>query len=116
MRVSAIRMALERTPPELSADISDRGIVLAGGGALLKTWTSESGKKPGCRYASPTTRCAAWCSAQARFSATSNCCGKFRSNISWRNLHMPPRDKAPREDSTLSHPDFGKLSRAPREQ
>src|SRR5262249_10677900 len=34
--VSAIRLALERTPPELSADISDRGIVLAGGGALLK--------------------------------------------------------------------------------
>jgi rod shape-determining protein MreB len=34
--VSAIRAALERTPPELSADISDRGIVLAGGGALLK--------------------------------------------------------------------------------
>jgi rod shape-determining protein MreB len=34
--VSAIRVALERTPPELSADISDRGLVLAGGGALLK--------------------------------------------------------------------------------
>src|SRR5882724_11578212 len=34
--VSAIRMALEHMPPELSADISDRGIVLAGGGALLK--------------------------------------------------------------------------------
>jgi len=34
--VSAIRAALERTPPELSADISDRGIVLTGGGALLK--------------------------------------------------------------------------------
>ena len=34
--VSAIRIALERTPPELSADISDRGLVLAGGGALLK--------------------------------------------------------------------------------
>ena len=34
--VSAIRMALERTPPELSADFSDCGIVLAGGGALLK--------------------------------------------------------------------------------
>jgi len=33
---SAIRAALERTPPELSADLSDRGIVLAGGGALLK--------------------------------------------------------------------------------
>src|SRR5215472_15329194 len=34
--VNAIRMLLERTPPELSADISDRGIVLAGGGALLR--------------------------------------------------------------------------------
>jgi len=34
--VSAIRAALERTPPELSADISDRGLVLTGGGALLK--------------------------------------------------------------------------------
>ena len=28
--------ALERTPPELSADIVDKGIVLAGGGALIK--------------------------------------------------------------------------------
>jgi len=34
--VNAIRVALERTPPELSADISDRGIVLSGGGAMLK--------------------------------------------------------------------------------
>src|ERR1022692_2864701 len=34
--VNAIRMAVERTPPELSADISDRGIVLTGGGGLLK--------------------------------------------------------------------------------
>ncbi len=34
--ISAVRVALERTPPELSADIVDRGIVLTGGGALLK--------------------------------------------------------------------------------
>ena len=34
--VEAVRTALERTPPELSADIVDKGIVLAGGGALLK--------------------------------------------------------------------------------
>jgi len=34
--LNAIRAALERTPPELSADISDRGIVLTGGGALIK--------------------------------------------------------------------------------
>ena len=34
--MNAIRVALERTPPELSADISDRGIVLTGGGGLIK--------------------------------------------------------------------------------
>lgn len=34
--VGAVRMALEATPPELSADIIDQGIVLTGGGALLK--------------------------------------------------------------------------------
>ena len=34
--VSAVRIALEQTPPELAADIVDRGIVLTGGGALLK--------------------------------------------------------------------------------
>ena len=34
--IEAIRVALERTPPELSADIIDRGIVLTGGGALLR--------------------------------------------------------------------------------
>jgi rod shape-determining protein MreB len=34
--VSAVRWALERTPPELSADIMDKGIVLSGGGALLR--------------------------------------------------------------------------------
>ena len=34
--VNAVRVALERTPPELSADIMDKGIVITGGGALLK--------------------------------------------------------------------------------
>ena len=33
--VQAVRNALEQTPPELSADICDRGIMLSGGGALL---------------------------------------------------------------------------------
>jgi rod shape-determining protein MreB len=36
--VNAVRVALERTPPELSADIVDRGIVLTGGGSLLKNF------------------------------------------------------------------------------
>lgn len=34
--VDAVKRTLERTPPELAADIVDRGIMLAGGGALLK--------------------------------------------------------------------------------
>ncbi len=34
--VNVIKTALENTPPELAADIVDRGIVLAGGGALLR--------------------------------------------------------------------------------
>ena len=34
--INALRVTLERTPPELAADIAERGIVLAGGGSLLK--------------------------------------------------------------------------------
>lgn len=34
--VSAVKTALEQTPPELSSDIAERGIVLTGGGALLR--------------------------------------------------------------------------------
>ena len=34
--INAIKVALENTPPELASDIVDRGIVLAGGGALLR--------------------------------------------------------------------------------
>ena len=34
--VSAVRTALEQTPPELGADVAERGIVITGGGALLR--------------------------------------------------------------------------------
>jgi rod shape-determining protein MreB len=34
--VTAVKMALEKTPPELAADVSERGMVLTGGGALLR--------------------------------------------------------------------------------
>jgi len=34
--IEAVKMTLERTPPELASDIMDRGIVMAGGGSLLK--------------------------------------------------------------------------------
>jgi len=45
--INAIRVALERTPPELSADISDRGIVLTGGGALLKNLDKRIAEETG---------------------------------------------------------------------
>jgi len=34
--VDSVRLTLERTPPELAADLVDRGMVLAGGGSLLR--------------------------------------------------------------------------------
>ena len=34
--IEAVRISLERCPPELSADLIDRGLILAGGGALLR--------------------------------------------------------------------------------
>ena len=34
--VESVKMALEKTPPELSADIVDEGIVMTGGGSLLR--------------------------------------------------------------------------------
>ncbi len=45
--LNAIRVALERTPPELSADISDKGIVLTGGGALIKNLDSRIREETG---------------------------------------------------------------------
>lgn len=46
--VNAIRLALERTPPELCADISERGIVLTGGGALIKRLDTRIREETGC--------------------------------------------------------------------
>jgi rod shape-determining protein MreB and related proteins len=45
--INAVRVALERTPPELSADIVDRGIVLTGGGSLLKKLDSRLSRETG---------------------------------------------------------------------
>src|SRR5215831_8591719 len=45
--VGAIKTALERTPPELSADIADQGVVLTGGGALLGNLDKRIAKETG---------------------------------------------------------------------
>ena len=58
--VDAVRVALERTPPELSADIVDRGIVLTGGGSMLKNLDKrlreETGLPAGHGRGSPVVR------------------------------------------------------------
>lgn len=45
--IEAIKVTLERTPPELAADIIDQGITLAGGGALLKGFDKLINKETG---------------------------------------------------------------------
>ena len=45
--VNSIRIVLERTPPELSSDIADKGIVLAGGGALIRNLDERIGQETG---------------------------------------------------------------------
>ncbi|PCH55038.1 MAG: rod shape-determining protein [Legionellales bacterium] len=45
--VSAVRQALEQAPPELSADIGERGLVLTGGGALLRDLDKLLAKETG---------------------------------------------------------------------
>jgi rod shape-determining protein MreB len=47
MIVQAVRDALERIPPELSADVCDRGIVLSGGGALLQNFDERLRRETG---------------------------------------------------------------------
>ena len=70
--VEAVKVALEHTPPELAADIVDKGIVLTGGGALLANLDTCCARPPACRSPSPTIRCSAWRSAPATPWRTSN--------------------------------------------
>ena len=47
--VDAIMQTLEKTPPELSADVFESGIMLAGGGSLLKGLRNRIEQKTGIR-------------------------------------------------------------------
>ena len=74
----AVRMALERTPPELSADIMDRGIVLSGGGALIRGLDQSCAPTPASRWCSPTIRWRPWCWGPAVCSRTWTCYARSR--------------------------------------
>ena len=58
--VEAVKVALENTPPELAADIVDKGIVLTGGGALLYRLDQVLRDATGWRWWWRRTRCNAW--------------------------------------------------------
>ena len=45
--VEAVRITLERCPPELSADLVDRGLIMTGGGSLLKGFPASSRRRTG---------------------------------------------------------------------
>ena len=75
--VEAVKVALEATPPELAADIVDKGIVLTGGGSLLANLDPCCAMKPGFRFPSPTILCPASPWARAGFWKTPRACVTF---------------------------------------
>ena len=76
--IDAISSTLDKTPPELAADIMDRGIVLAGGGALLQGLDQRLRRRRTCRRTSPSRRSPASPSAPAAASRSSRRCGTAR--------------------------------------
>ena len=74
--VEVVRWALERTPPELSADIMDKGIVLSGGGALLRGLDQRLRDETGLPVVPPRIPWRRWCWAPAACSRTSTCCAR----------------------------------------
>ncbi|MDR0352831.1 MAG: rod shape-determining protein [Opitutaceae bacterium] len=71
--VEAVRATLERCPPELSADLVDRGFVMAGGGSLIRGIDRLLGDKTGL----PVTV------AEDPLSAVANGTGAVLSNLNW---------------------------------
>ena len=46
--VDAIKSTLDKTPPELASDVMDRGIMMAGGGSLLRGCANGSARRRRC--------------------------------------------------------------------
>ena len=77
--LNAIRVALERTPPELSADISDRGIVLTGGGALMKNLDKRIREETGLPVSIADDPLASVVLGTGKMLSDFHCCAWFRS-------------------------------------
>ena len=76
--VDAVRSVLERTPPELAADIVDRGIVLTGGGAQLRNLDVLLREETGLPVMVCDHPSARSCWVPGAPSTSSTCCGKSR--------------------------------------
>ena len=81
--VEAVRACLEQTPPELAADIVDKGIVLTGGGALLAGLDRLLNRETGCPSPSAMIPSRASCAGPATCSTTRP------SWIGWRSRPEP---------------------------
>lgn len=76
--VDAVRVTLERCPPELSADLVDRGFVMAGGGALIRSLDRLLSDKTGL----PVTV------ADDPLSAVANGTGAVLNDLAWLMQHV----------------------------
>ena len=74
--VDAVRRALEITPPELASDIVDRGIVMTGGGALIRGLDCYFPRSPAFRFMSRKIRSPASCAGPDVFSTTRRSTGR----------------------------------------
>jgi rod shape-determining protein MreB and related proteins len=83
--VRTVRTCLEQVPPELAADIVDTGIVLAGGGGLLRGLDRLLEREIQLPVAVARTRCPAWPWGSGGCSMTSNCWRKSPST--WQPRH-----------------------------
>ena len=79
--IEAVKVALEQTPPELAADIVDKGIILTGGGALLGNLDFVLRHATGLPFQSPTNRCLVLPWVRAAVSRRWTTCARFCTNI-----------------------------------
>jgi len=87
-----VKSALERTPPELGADIAERGMVLTGGGALLRDLDRLLMEETGLPVIVAEDRSPAWCAAAARRSRTWRSCRRSSPRID--GARIGPRSSA----------------------
>jgi rod shape-determining protein MreB len=93
--IDAIKNTLERTPPELAADVSERGILLAGGGALLQGFAERVRQETGmpAQLAESPLTCVALGSGQSleEYDAMSRLGGAFQASPPARSRRMRSR-------------------------